>query len=145
MKQVFPRFCNPIKPKEPTPELPFMDVELAKTTLESRFPLTPLLIRDPQQDGATILDCCTARSSFFASFLHLIESDNPYTCNSKSICRQKRKEVAKKLGPTYMNVTDGQKSFLFTSVKPLFLRWKELRSQGKRIIISSILRDNSGR
>lgn len=70
MKQVFPRFCNPVKPKVPAShEPPEKDEELLLVRLEV-IPLPEPFIRREEP-----LRYDTDISSFFALFL--TESDNP--------------------------------------------------------------------
>lgn len=72
MKQVFPRFCNPVNPKEPaSQEVP----QNERMKFECVLPAEPFIITEAPQEFP-VVECCMAISSFFPS-LHLIESDNP--------------------------------------------------------------------
>jgi hypothetical protein len=64
MKQVFPRFCNPVNPKEPASPVPKEKLkELARIQSEFKLPAVPFIFIE-------------ALPEKFPS-LHLIESDNP--------------------------------------------------------------------
>ena len=85
MKQVFPRFCNPVNPKEPaSQELPQND-ELERMILEFTLPEIPFIVTEAPEEEFTAAEFCNNKSSFFPS-RHFMESDNPYTCNSSRIC-----------------------------------------------------------
>lgn len=60
MKQVFPRFCNPVNPKEPaSQELPQND-ELTRRTLEFTLPAVPFTVIDaPEEEFGTVEFCKT--------------------------------------------------------------------------------------
>ena len=75
MKQVFPRFCNPVNPKEPaSPDLPQNVEALVQMKLEFAVPLQPFIKTEaPEEQFA---GCCPDISSFFPS-LHFMESDKP--------------------------------------------------------------------
>lgn len=89
MKQVFPRFCSPVNPKEPaSQELP----QTERMKLEFVIPPEPFIITEEPQQELAMVECCAALSSFFPS-LHLKESDNPYTCNSNGICTKSYKNL----------------------------------------------------
>uniref|UniRef100_A0A2P2P525 Ubiquitin carboxyl-terminal hydrolase n=1 Tax=Rhizophora mucronata TaxID=61149 RepID=A0A2P2P525_RHIMU len=74
IKQVFPRFCNPVNPKQPaSPDLPRNVEELRKILLFMLLAL-PFISTAPHE--LVPIECCAVPSSFFPS-LHFMLSDNP--------------------------------------------------------------------
>lgn len=74
MKQVFPRFCKPVKPKEPASrELPEKTKEFTRKQLALPVPEAPFIISEVPDEFPRIE---FANSSFFPS-LHFMKSDNP--------------------------------------------------------------------
>lgn len=67
MKHVFPRFCNPVNPKEPTSPEPL------RPRLEVVLPTQPF--NEGAEDEIDKAECCL--NSTFLPSMDFTESDNP--------------------------------------------------------------------